>query len=104
MTISPTPPPTLPECAVDVTGFYGDATAPPSELDFFYQVEVVVGTTAGDLETEILDKLERSIINRILPTLFSDECARRIRIRRRLQTTVSGISTQVADQVLEGGT
>lgn len=103
-TAEPTSPPApipLPPCPVDDTGFYGDDTLPASKLEFFYEVQVTAGTTASDVNDQILGKVEKALVGSVLPDVFSGTCGDGV-ARRRL-ASVTGISAQGPDLVLPGG-
>lgn len=78
-----------------------DGTLQSTPIEFNYQLECTPNSQANT--RDILDSLEKSILENVLSTLFADMCGRRrVRyVRRRLQVEIVGASTYPEDQELE---
>lgn len=71
-----------PQCNVNADGFYGSTGVNSALIEFKYQLEY----TAGSSIDEIIFALERAVADKVLPTLFGEECDRNRQLRRRLET------------------
>lgn len=99
------------ECSPDVNGMFGSDEGTEQSLEFYYQVETLPLDDAEQATREILDKVETSVSQTLLPSLFSDTCALAARSRmsneeepHRQLVEMKGITTLPQDTVLQGGT
>ena len=105
MPVQQTPSPTAPmSCTVDSAGNVGYLVGDATLYDFFYQLEVVQGLSAEEVDDSLLKDVEAAMANALIPSLFPDQCGRQRHRRRRLQDTGSyvGFSTRPPDFVLNG--
>jgi hypothetical protein len=86
-------------------GVYGDIDGVATTIGYAYELES--NTTEVLIELEILPELERAIIDGLLSEVFGEECGgserRHLRVDRRLQNEIFGISKNPDDLILEDG-
>jgi hypothetical protein len=105
---SPTPPtpphPPIPmSCTVDGAGNWGIIQGDTTLYDFFYQLEVVPGLTAQQVDATLLGDVEVAMANAMIPGLFPQQCGRR-RLQISAPTSANqfvGLSTTPPDFVLD---
>lgn len=98
----PTFAPTKLVCTVDKSGIFGLQSGNITLYDFFYQLEVIQGITAEDVDLNLLGPLEIAMANLLIPILFPKLCGSTGE-RRRLQDGQGqfiGLSTSPSDFVL----
>ena len=102
----PTVSPTMMRCVVDSFGSVGSMAGDRTLYDFFYQLQVVEGMTAEEVDDNLLKNVEVVMANELIPDLFPELCG----LRRKLQDNDSstaggyyvGLSTKPPDFVLYG--
>ena len=105
----PTLAPTRLTCQVDKMGNIGSQTGDITLYDFFYRLEVIEGMTVQQIDDEFLPRLETTMANLLVPSLFPDLCGDgTIESRRRLQEIptekgrYTGLNVRPSDFVLDG--
>lgn len=92
------------QCLVDGNGLFGSMNGNSTAFYFFYQVEAVSGTTESKLDGGILDDIELTLIDFLIPTFFPNECGSG-GTTRKLQENDGryfGLTSKPADFVLRG--
>jgi hypothetical protein len=89
------------KCSLDQNGFYGtvDTSSDIYQVQYLYQVSVVVGTTTTQLNNEIIQQLDDAITTAVLPQFFV--CSGRRRILQ--ESTVTAISSMPVDTYIFSG-
>jgi hypothetical protein len=85
-------------------GVYGDIDGVATTIGYAYELES--NTTEVLIELEVLPELERAIIDSLLSEVFAEECGserRHLRVDRRLQNLIFGISKNPDDLILDDG-
>jgi hypothetical protein len=110
---APTSAPTQPRCPIAGDGLFGSALGISEELKYYYQLQVIPSVTISEMNLNVLNNVERSIGERVLPRVF-DQCAGTSaasrsstngnrRLRALEGTELEGFSTRPRDTVIEGG-
>ena len=91
---------------VDSNGNVGIIKGDATLYDFFFQLEVVAGMTAEEVDDNLLPEVEVAIANSLVPDLFPKQCGRRRNLQGSngpgLQGRYLGLSTRPPDFVLNG--
>jgi hypothetical protein len=84
-------------------GVYGDIDGVATTIGFAYYLES--STTEKLIESTVLPELERAIIDSLLSEVFAEECGgrRHLRVDRRLQNEIFGISKNPVDLIMDDG-
>eukprot|EP00978_Attheya_sp_CCMP212_P048042 scaffold464431_cov55-Attheya_sp.AAC.1 len=100
--------PTNDMCLSDNVGSFGNYTISSSfirPVKFYYEMETLNGTTASDINDNIMPILERGMSDAILPVLFSDVCGpggRRLQVTEQVTRNLQiiGVSSRPDELIL----
>lgn len=90
-------------CTLDQQGNFGSNKGHIVTVKYLYQLETILGVDANDLNNYVLKDVERSIINALLPDLFTEQCGTSDGRRYQQLSGVKGVTTFPRDVVSHEG-
>ena len=78
--------PSVTGCRIDGSGTFGSLDGNAQDLQYFYAMQVVNGTTQADVDGGLVNRVEEAVLNDLLPITFPQLCG----------NTNGGIATAVA--------